>query len=154
MDPGEKNLMSGKEKDKTQEKECIEEIKEKIKTVESTCQKYLSTYWKSLYVGKGYEYSPCPPSYLQDPPSVLQDPMWNNFPPEHVLFIQCSWNHRTRSNEVKYFCLNYYVPCFHYMHVPSSFIILLNINILTFICVWHIYDLCFSKFPPRIPANC
>lgn len=73
MDQGEQNLKTGKEKEKTQEEEYREEVKKKIKTVEFT-------YWKYLPTGNGHEYSPSPPSYLQDLPSVFQDPMWNNFP--------------------------------------------------------------------------
>lgn len=63
IDKGEKNLKTGKEGEKTQRKEYLEDVKEKIKTVESSCSKYLPT-------GKGHKYLPCPISRLQYPPSV------------------------------------------------------------------------------------
>lgn len=53
MDKSEKNLKTGKEREKTQEKEYLEGVKKKIRTMESTCWKYLS-------IGKGHEYSPYP----------------------------------------------------------------------------------------------
>lgn len=52
----EKNLKTEKEKEEIQEKEYLERVKKKIKTMEST-------YWKYLSPGKGNECSPCPRPY-------------------------------------------------------------------------------------------
>lgn len=96
----------------------------------------ISVYWKRSWI--------LPRPTLVSPRHILSPPRSNvkQFSPEQTTaFMQCSWDHYSRSNGFKYYCSNYHMPSYSHMRV------------YVFICVYLLYIwFCFLKFFLRIPA--